>query len=254
MSNPLKAMVEKGQFIRNGWLSLPCAYSAELMARLPWNSLTVDLQHGVQDFQSLVACFQGMAGSKVVPMARVPQNAPGIIGKVLDAGAWGVICPMVNTPDQARALVEACRYPPDGSRSFGPNRAAGYATDVPYHHFANDEILVIPMIETREALENSEAILAVAGVSGAYIGPSDLGFSLGLGPAFDRDEPEMLAAFERIRAAAHTVGKFAGIHTLSAAYANRMRTAGFGLATIGSDGFFMQQAARAALEVCPAEG
>ncbi|KFI30035.1 2,4-dihydroxyhept-2-ene-1,7-dioic acid aldolase [Haematobacter massiliensis] len=254
MSSKLKAMVASGQFIRNGWLSLPCAYSAELMARLPWDSLTVDLQHGVQDYQSLVACFQGMAGSKVVPMARVPENAPGIIGKVLDAGAWGVICPMVNTADQARALVDACLYPPQGARSFGPNRAAGYATDVPYHHFANDQLLVLPMIETREALENAEEILAVPGVSGAYIGPSDLGFSLGFGPAFDRDEPELLAAFERVRAAAQAAGKFTGIHTLSAAYANRMRAAGFGLATIGSDGFFMQQGARAALDACPAGG
>ena len=169
MSSKLKAMVASGQFIRNGWLSLPCAYSAELMARLPWDSLTVDLQHGVQDYQSLVACFQGMAGSKVVPMARVPENAPGIIGKVLDAGAWGVICPMVNTADQARALVDACLYPPQGARSFGPNRAAGYATDVPYHHFANDQLLVLPMIETREALENAEEILAVPGLSLIHI-------------------------------------------------------------------------------------
>ena len=130
----------------------------------------------------MVQCFQAMGRHPVTPLVRVPWNEPGIVGKVLDGGAMGVICPMVNTRAEAEAFVAACRYPPAGQRSNGPIRAAMYGEAGIYQKTANDEILVIPMIETQEALDNLEAILDVPGIDMIYIGPSDLGFSLGLPP------------------------------------------------------------------------
>src|SRR5688500_17701383 len=163
MANGVKAAWAAGKPVVNGWLAIPNGFSAEVMAQAGFDSLTVDIQHGVQDYLSMVACFQGMQPHGVTPMVRVPWNEPGVIGKVLDGGAKGVICPMVNTEAEARALVSACRYPPKGTRSFGPIRSGiyGAAADT---NAANDDVLVIPMIETKTALDNLEAIVSVPGV------------------------------------------------------------------------------------------
>jgi 4-hydroxy-2-oxoheptanedioate aldolase len=178
-------------------------------------------------------------------MVRVPWNEPGIIGKVLDAGAYGVICPMVNTREQAEAFVAYAKYPPRGARSNGPIRVGMYGEAGTYQTVANEETLAIPMIETREAVANLEAILDVPGIAGVYIGPSDLGFSHGLVPKLDREEPEMLAIFERVIRATGDRGLHAGIHTGSAAYAARAIGMGFRLVTLSNDVSLMAQAAKA---------
>jgi len=178
--NKLKARLKSGKACVNAWLAIPSGFSAEVMAQCGFDSVTVDMQHGVQDYLSMVQCFQAMDKYPITPLVRVPWNEPGIIGKVLDAGAWGVICPMVNTLAEAKALASACLYPPQGKRSNGPIRAAAYGEASPYQSIANDEVLVIPMIETQEAIDNLDAILDVSGISGIYVGPSDLGFSLGI--------------------------------------------------------------------------
>ena len=177
--NALRRRWKEGKAAVNGWLAIPSAFAAEVMAQCGWDSITVDLQHGVQDYISMVACFQAMHAYPVTRLVRVPWNEPGIIGKVLDGGAYGVICPMVNTKQQCEALVSACRYPPMGTRSNGPIRAGAYGSPGEYQKTANDEILVIPMIETREALDNLDAILDVPGIDGVYVGPGDLSFSPG---------------------------------------------------------------------------
>ena len=146
----------------------------------------------------MVACFQAMQAHPVLPMVRVPWNEPGICGKVLDAGAYGVICPMINTVEAAQAFVSYCRYPPAGDRSNGPIRAGIYGVSTGYQKTANEEVLCIPMIETKEAIANLDAILDVPGIDAVYIGPSDLGFSHGLIPILDREEPEMLAIIESV--------------------------------------------------------
>ncbi|WP_043829714.1 HpcH/HpaI aldolase family protein [Muricoccus aerilatus] len=240
MANKLKDAWKAGKKTVNGWLAFPTAFSAEVMASLGFDSLTVDLQHGVQDYQSAVACFQGMQGqgpaASPTAMARVPWNEPGIIGKLLDAGAQGLICPMVNTREQAEAFVAACRYPPHGTRSNGPIRASLYAEPGRYFYNANDEVLCLPMIETKEALDNLDAILDVPGVDGIYIGPSDLGISLGiLPPIMDREEPEMLRTYERLVRAATDKGLAIGIHCTTGAYVKRMHGMGFTFGTMGSD-------------------
>ena len=179
-------------------IAIPSGFSAEVIAQCGFDSVTVDMQHGVQDYLSMVQCFPSMHGHPVTPMVRVPWNAPGIIGKVLDAGAYGVICPMINTPQEAKNLVSYSKYPPKGVRSNGPIRAGMYGSAGTYQQTANDEIVLLPMMETKTAVENMEAILDVEGIDGVYIGPSDLGFSYGLVPKLDRDEPEILKIYEKI--------------------------------------------------------
>lgn len=248
MRNKLRQRLASGEVCANGWLSLPSGYSAEVMARCGWDSLTVDLQHGVQDYMSLVSCFQGAAASGVPLMARVPSNETGIIGKALDAGAWGVICPMVNSAAEAEDFVAACYYTPKGARSNGPNRAAAYGEPgATYQSFANDEVLAIPMIETVQAVAALEEILDVPGVSGVYVGPSDLSFTMGYAPAFDRNEPDVLEVYRRILAETAKRGQFAGIHCISPEYGRRMAAMGFRLITLASDAALMALAARECL-------
>lgn len=247
MANKLREIWAAGRGAINGWLAIPSGFSAEVMARCGFDTITVDLQHGVQDYLSMVACFQAIKGEPVTPMVRVPWNEPGIIGKVLDAGAYGVICPMVNTREEAERLVSACKYPPQGQRSNGPIRMALYSEPGLYQQTANEECLVLPMLETREAIANMDAILDVPGIAGAYIGPSDLGFSHGLIPKLDREEPEMLAIFDRVIAACEKRGLRAGIHTGGAAYAARALGMGFRLVTILNDSGLLAMAARGAV-------
>ena len=242
--NKLKARLKSGKACVNAWLAIPSGFSAEVMAQCGWDSVTVDMQHGVQDYLSMVQCFQAMDKYPITPMVRVPWNEPGIIGKVLDGGAWGVICPMVNTPAEAKALANACLYPPQGKRSNGPIRASAYGEAGNYQNIANDEVLVLLMIETQEAIDNLDAILDTPGISGLYVGPSDLGFSLGMVPKLDREEPEIIKIYEKLVAAAKKRGQIAGIHNATGAYAARMIGMGFRFVTIFNDSGLMARAAR----------
>jgi 4-hydroxy-2-oxoheptanedioate aldolase len=242
--NNLKARLKSGKACVNAWLAIPSGFSAEVIAQCGFDSVTVDLQHGVQDYHSMVQCFQAMHGHPVTPLVRVPWNEPGIIGKVLDGGAWGVICPMVNTPAESKALATSCLYPPAGKRSNGPIRHVAYGAPSAYQATANDELLVIPMIETQEAIDNIDAILDVPGISGIYIGPSDLGLSLGLKPSLDREEPQVIAIYEKLLKATSARGQFAGIHNATGAYAARMIHMGFRFVTLANDSGLMARAAR----------
>jgi len=247
MPNPLMERLKAGKACVNGWLMINNGFVAEVMAQIGWDSLTIDLQHGLQDYGSLVGMMQAMHGHPVTPMARVPWNEPGIIGKVLDAGMWGIICPMVNTAEQAKALVDACLYTPLGTRSYGPIRAGFYGSKTIYQETANDNVLVLPQIETVEAVENVEAILDVPGISGVYVGPGDLGLSMGLSPVLDREEPEVLRMYDKILAATRARGKFAGIQNATSTYAARMGRMGFQILTVSSDITLMGQAAQQAV-------
>jgi 4-hydroxy-2-oxoheptanedioate aldolase len=248
MSNQLRQRLKSGKAAVNGWLAIPSGFSAEVMAQCGWDSVTVDMQHGVQDYLSMVACFQAMQPHPITPLVRVPWNEPGIVGKVLDGGAMGVICPMVNNKAEAEALVSYTKYPPLGKRSNGPIRAAMYGEASSYQATANDEVMVIPMIETEEAIDNIDAILDVPGISGIYVGPSDLGLSLGMTPILDREEPKILGIYEKLLVATKKRGLFAGLHNGSAAYAARMIGMGFRFVTIANDSGLMAKAAREAVQ------
>ena len=234
MKNKLRETWNAGGGAINGWLSIPSTVTAELLARHDYDSVTVDLQHGLNDYHDALRMLQVLAIGAGTPMARVPWLEPGIIMKLLDAGALGIICPMVNTPEEAEALVRHCHYAPCGDRSFGPTRAI-FEHGADYPTRANDEVVCLAMVETRQALDNVERIAATPGLTGVYIGPSDLSLSLGHVPKLDQDEPEVVSAIERILAAAHGAGIKAGIHTLAPSYAKQMLSLGFDLVTVGSD-------------------
>ena len=211
--------MQSGKAAVNGWLAIPSGFSAEVMAQCGWDSVTVDMQHGVQDYQSMVQCFQAMTAHPITPLVRVPWNEPGIIGKVLDGGAWGVICPMVNNRAEAQASGDACLYPPAGKRSNGPIRAAMYGEASNYQKTANDEVLVIPMIETQEGIDNIDEILSRARHQ------RHLYRSVRHGPVARHDsDPGSRGAGDpwHLREAAASCkhhGKFAGLHNGTAAYA-----------------------------------
>ena len=223
-----------GRAAINGWLAVPSPVTAELTAKADLDSVTVDLQHGLIDYQAALVMLQAMSASGVTPIARAPWLEPGLIMKLLDAGALGIICPMINTPEDAENLVRYTRYAPRGVRSFGPTRAA-FAYGAHYWTKANESVVTLAMIETAEALENLDEIVSTPDLSGVYIGPSDLSLSMGRTPKLDHDDPIVLSAIERIRESAHRAGIKAGIHCLSPAYAKSMIDGGFDLVTVGSD-------------------
>jgi len=244
--NTLKAIWARGEAVVNGWLSIPSTFSAEVMAHQGFDSLTIDMQHGVVDYQVAVAMLQAISTTPVIPLARVPWNDPGAIMKILDAGVYGVICPMINTRDQAEALVRACKYPPLGYRSYGPVRASIYG-GADYGDRANQDLLVIPMIETREAVANLDEILSVPGIDAVYVGPADLSLTLGCKPRLDQTDPPVVEAQQKIVAACQRHGVVAGLHTGTVAYALKMIAEGYRFVTLASDSRFL--AAKAGDEV-----
>lgn len=236
----------KGQQTIGGWLSLGNTYSAELMANIGFDWLCVDMQHGMVGYEDLKHMLPAISTTSVTPLVRVPWNDPAVIMKVLDAGAYGVIVPMINSRQEALKAVSACRYPPEGQRSFGPIRAALYAGKG-YAREANRQIACIAMIETRQALENLEDIVTTPGLDGVYIGPSDLALALGLAPVGDNDDPAHAATVTQIFETCRSHGLAAGIHTWSEAYTRRYLEQGFQFVTLGSDSGFMAKMAMAAL-------
>jgi 4-hydroxy-2-oxoheptanedioate aldolase len=218
----------------NGWLSMGSPFVAELMAHQAWDALTIDMQHGVGDFNTTVDMLRAISTTDVTPMVRVPWLEPGIIMRVADAGAYGIICPMVNTRRECEAFVSASRYAPQGTRSFGPTRAPLYA-GAEYWKTANETVLTFAMIETTEALQNLEQIVSVPGLSGVYIGPADLSLSMGFDPINDQAHPKVLHEIERIKSAADDAGIFTVMHCASPELAKQMINKKFSMITVMND-------------------
>ncbi len=228
------------------WLAVPDSSVAENLSTLDPAYMVVDLQHGLIDYSDVRHMLQAMQRSAATPLVRVPWNEPGIVGKVLDAGAMGVIIPMVNSAEEAARAVGSCFYQPKGSRSHGPVRA-GIALGDGYASEANDQIACIPMIETVEAIENIDEILAVPGVDAIYVGPADLSRTLGLPPLGDHDDPLFTNALDTILSACQKAGIPAGIHANPTIVAKRLEQ-GFQMVTATSDLLAMMAGAKAALE------
>lgn len=240
------------------WLSMPSTHSAEISRHTGFDYVCVDMQHGLADYQVAVDMIGALTRANAVesaseagsadgtgsadgqsgatPIVRVPWNEPGIIGRMLDAGARGVIIPMVNSTAEAQAAVRACKYPPIGARSFGPVLADSRASAPGANYFdnANDTNACIPMIETRAAVEALDDILSTTGVDAVYVGPADLSISYGYGPAYSDEHDDYRQALEHIaeRCAAHGVA--AGIHSTAGLSANR-RSKGYRMQTIAAD-------------------
>lgn len=249
--NRVRSIWREGGAVLNGWLQIPSSFAAEVMAHQGWDSLTIDMQHGPVDYADALAMLQAISSTEVTPLARVPWNEPGIVMKMLDAGCLGIVCPMVNTRDEAERFVGACRYPPLGYRSYGPTRTALYHGP-DYAARANESVIAMAMIETAQAMENLDEILRVPGLDAVYIGPSDLSQSLGFPPLADPAEPRIVEAMDAILAACSRRGVVAGLHTASAGYAERMVEKGFRFVTIASDARLLAAAAgRAVAEMRP---
>ena len=232
--NKLRTLWLADQAAVNGWLAIPNSFSAEVMAHQGWDTLTIDMQHGVIDYAAMVTMLQAISSTNTVPIVRVPWLEPGIIMKSLDAGAYGVICPMVNTREDAQRLVAYTHYAPRGTRSFGPVRATLYG-GADYPDKANDTVVVFAMIETRQALDNLDAILSVEGLDAIYVGPSDLSLALGCKPVFDDLDPAAAQAVDHIIERAKAHGVKAGIHNGRADVARARVAKGYRFVTLGSD-------------------
>ena len=242
MANALKDRWAAGEAALGAWLAMPSTVSAELMARLGFDWLTIDLQHGLIDFARMVEMLQAIGTvPAVTPMVRVPVAEASWIGRVLDAGAAGVIVPLIDTAAEARVAVEACRYPPRGRRSYGPFRAAVLAGGR-YLPEADQDVACLVMIETRDGLENLDAILDVSGIDGVFVGPNDLSLALGLRPAGDHEDPVFTEALERIVAGCRARGLVAGCAG-TAAIAPKRLAQGFRFVEVSRDSAAMMRAA-----------
>jgi 4-hydroxy-2-oxoheptanedioate aldolase len=247
-ANRLRELWAAGQPVIGGWCVMPGAFSAELMASMGWDAVTIDAQHGVIGYAEMLAMLQAISTTPATPLVRVAWNQPGEIMRALDAGAYGVICPMINDAAECAAFVQACRYPPQGYRSSGPTRAIVYGGS-DYLAKANGEILAFAMIETAAGLANLDAIVATPGLDGIYIGPSDLSLGLGGPPGQDSDAPALMAAFDKILAAGKAAGVRVGVHTASVAYSQKMLQRGFDMVTVGADSRYLMSGRQEAIEM-----
>jgi 4-hydroxy-2-oxoheptanedioate aldolase len=228
------------------WVLSDNPQAVERVAGVGYDYVCFDAQHGLLDYRALLNGLTALDARGTAGLVRVQDNQQFWIGQALDAGAAGVIIPMVNSADDARAAVAACRYPPTGRRSMGPVRAELRFPARPAE--ADAAVLCLPMIETAEGLEAVEEIAAVPGVDGLYIGPSDL--RLGLGGAAPDDpayDDVFDRALERVRAACAAAGVIAGIHTPSGAVAARRFAEGFTWCSVASDLTHLEEAARSHL-------
>ena len=248
--NPMRERWAAGEPAIGGWLGIPSSYSAEIVARCDFDYVCVDIQHGLVDYSDAWPMLQTINLGSATPLVRVPWNEPGIIGKSLDAGARGIIIPMVNTRAEAEAAVQACRYSPDGSRSYAGTRVVRQEGP-DYFANANADVAVIPMVETVEAVANLDDILSVPGVDAVYVGPSDLSVSLGLHPGNNDGEPSFDAAVAEILDGCARHNVIAGCHTVSE-LCQRRTEQGFRMITITSDTVALTRALED--ELCRARG
>lgn len=235
------------------WLQIPAALHAEALARCGFDGLVVDLQHSPIDFATALTMLAAIEAGGAEPLVRLQSNDGGDIMKLLDSGAYGVICPMIDTAEQAKQFASALHYPPKGVRSYGPRRPVmRYGAD--YLRIASDTIVALAMIETATGLQNLDAILEVDGIDGVFIGPTDLAIALGAVAEMDSRDPRVLAAVAQIRTAAHAHGKKAGIFCVNTDFARAKIEEGFDFVSIATDVLAVTQTARAALAQVKAHG
>lgn len=243
--NSIRTIWSEGKTVLNSWMHIPDTFVAETLAHVGWDSITVDLQHGLSDYRDALRIFQAISTTEVIPMARAPWNEPGIIMRLLDAGAYGIICPMINTREDAENFIGACRYPPDGYRSFGPRRGLLYGGE-DYLEKANETIVTMAMIETDEAVSNIDSILSTPGLDAIYVGPADLSLSLEL--PIKGNSPELEKVIQKILAACKKFNIIPGIHTNSLDLARKRMAEGFRFITVQSDAIMLKNASATTLD------
>lgn len=238
----LRELTAAGVTAVSAWVSCDSPYVAEVLSHAGYDAVTVDLQHGMFGIDRAITLLQAVSAGPAVPMARCSSLDAAEIGKLLDAGAYGIICPSIDSPEQCAAFVAACRYPPVGRRSYGPAR--GLLVGGPdYVAHADTTVQAWAMVESRVALERVAEIVAVPGIDGVYVGPNDLALSLGVTPPAEGFAPEVEAALERVLDHAHAAGVAAGAYCPDAASARRLGEAGFDLVTPGNDVVLLRESA-----------
>ena len=245
--NKIKQMWADGKSATLGWLSISHGFTAEVMARQGFDALCVDLQHGTSELNDVLPMLQAISQTDTTPIVRVAWNDPAAIMKALDLGAYGIIVPLVNTAEEAAKAVAACRYMPVGMRSSGPVRAVQYG-GADYAAHANDEIIIMAMIETQEGIANLDAICATPGLDAVYIGPADLSYALGLAPRADNPDATHLATCDKILETAHKHGIKAVMHCAGAEFAAGALKRGFDMVMLTSDLNCMVAGARLQLD------
>jgi 4-hydroxy-2-oxoheptanedioate aldolase len=238
-ANKLKKLLKSRETVTCGWLHIPNSWTAEVMANAGWDSVAVDMQHGLHSIETAIQMMQGICTTDTVPLARVSWNSPGEIMRLLDGGAYGIICPMVNNKKECEAFVGACKYPPFGYRSFGPTRARVYA-GADYGEYANDEILTLAMVETTEAVKNINEICTVEGLDGIFIGSGDLKLSI---KATTKNYSSELfdQAIETILKECKKSGLVPGIWCANTEDAKEMIEKGFKFIALKSDSMMLSQ-------------
>lgn len=244
MKNLLKEKLQQGKTVIGTFVGLGHPDVTERLSRVGFDWLLLDSEHGPLSLETMQMMMQSMNGTDCVPIVRPQWNDPVVIKRILDIGAYGVLLPWINSKEEAENAVKACRYPPEGIRSWYPRRAAMFDPD--YFKTANNEILVAVQIETAKALKNLDEILSVPGIDACYIGPYDLSCSLGFGVPPKWDEPEYLAAFDQVLKASKRYGKPAGMFATSSTIEWALEK-GFKFNTVDDSDIFLMTAARAVL-------
>ncbi|GAA3388263.1 HpcH/HpaI aldolase family protein [Cryptosporangium minutisporangium] len=245
-TSAVRALLASGKTVVNAWVSGDSPYLAETLSYAGFNAVTVDLQHGMFGLDGAIRLIQAVSAGPAEPFARCPSHDPAVIGKLLDAGAYGIVCPAIDSPVDAAAFVAACRYPPVGRRSFGPARATLYGGPG-YVDGANATVMTWAMIESAEALDAVEEIAATPGLDGLYVGPNDLALALGVRPGQVPAPAEVERAWERVVEAAHHAGIYAGSFCADGTVAAHLVSLGYDLVTPGNDAALLRAGAAAAL-------
>lgn len=230
-ANPWLDAIRSNNVALGGWISNPSTINAEVMGSAGFDYVVIDTQHGLIDYSSMLPMLQVLSIGTSTPIVRVPSCDSGHIGKALDAGARAVIVPMVNDRAICEAAMSYTRYAPEGVRSYGPTRAV-LVEGSDYFEHSKEQISLIPMIETVEAMRNIDDILSVSGVEAIYVGPNDLSISLGLPP--DSNDPRLDEAMVEIVAGCRRSGVVPGVHASAALCAKRIEQ-GFGMVTVSAD-------------------
>jgi len=240
--NPLKTRLAEGKVILGSWLSFYDPAVAEIMVQAGFDWLSIDSEHAPLSLNLIENMLIAFRGTHTVPIIRVAWNDPVLIKQALDMGPDGLIIPSVNTAEEARRAVLACKYPPQGIRGVGPRRAAAYGAEMlEYLGQANERILIVVQIEHIKAVENIEEILKVDGIDVAFVGPADLTASLGLLPEFGH--PRVQEAIERVLAKCLEAGLPFGIHTGSVEEARYWASRGAQMVSIKLDMEYLRGAA-----------
>ena len=256
-TNPVKRKLQRGEPTYGTWLSFGNLYATRILARMGWDWLTLDLEHAAIDWSQATTLFGAIADAGCVPLVRIPEGSHHYIKRVLDAGAMGIVVPMVDTVEQAKTAIAAAKYPPEGTRSAGGGMHSMNfaATTDEYFQNANEEILVVLQTESPRGVEQAEAIYSLPGCDAIFVGPVDLKFQMRAADGAFPTPEEHEAMIQRVIAVGKAVGTPTGIHVLETDAARRRAEQGMQFIAVGSDLRLMtQKAQEMLLELHPDDG